>query len=714
MKLFISLSHLVDFHRIYVIIKLIINVGGKIMNLEQKELISGVVEEVKKAAEVYYQGDKTFMSDEDYDTKVELLESQLTEVEDDELIEAIKEVLNTVSAGSEPTGTVVIHDYPMLSLGKAKSYDELEKYHSKLVKAGAKGFILQMKLDGLALSAKYSGGKLIQLSTRGDGVKGESLSHLINHKEVDIVGLPLAVDSQENFEIRGELYITDNQFIKINKARYASVQEEFSNSRNAAVGITRRSMGKLGYKAQLSFTAYSAHKNGDLVEFSSVDTSKTSKVVDLTEGEVKRVSTDELKLKSCTINTKDYDSLKEAVEIFGKLRENFGIPTDGVVIKPINEIEMLNKMGYTSRFPIAYIAFKYPGAKAITEVLEIVVSVGKTGRLTPQAKVNPVEVDGVVISNITCHNYSWLNEMGIRPGAIVSVTRANDVIPAIDSVVNTGKQDPLKAPKNCPECNAKLQGDGSAYPKTLTCENLECPSRLLYYMKSIVGRNFLYIEGLGDVALKALVSQGVLKSVVDLFDLKEDVLAKTPTGETSTGNVRNLGEGNAKNIMESIKNAKENTDSNKLLAALNIPGMGPNTAKRLIAHFGGIKEVLEISPENLLEVPQSGDSLVNAFKIHQAGALEKFNELVKLGVKVNDPIKKGEVEFKGTFSVSGSVEGFDNRDTFVTHMESLGWEFHKSPKKDTNVLFADPSGTSSKIKKAKANGTRILDNLNDL
>ena len=690
------------------------------MEFTKDELMS-LIDEVKEAAEVYYQGNTTTMTDAEYDDKIEFLEQQLEmldqsiESADADLLEAFEEVLRTVSAGSEPEGTVVKHDYPMLSLGKASNYDELERYHERLVKGGAKGFTLQMKLDGLALSAKYESGKLTQLATRGDGVKGELLSHLISHEEVEIAGLPVNIAHKESFELRGELYISDSQFTKINKARLTAVGEEFSNSRNAAVGITRRSMSGLGYKAELSFTAYSAYKDGELIDIKTIEGNESVlKVVELTEDEVKRVSTEDLKLESCTIKSLEFDKLKDTVETFGRLRELFAIPTDGVVIKPTNEIEMLNKMGFTSRFPIAYVAFKYPGAKATTTVEEITVSVGKSGRLTPQARVVPVEVDGVVITNVTCHNYSWLNEMGIRPGATVAVTRANDVIPAIDTVINQGPNGAVKTPENCPECGEKLHGDGSAFPKTLTCENLSCSSRLLYYMKSIVGRGYLYIEGLGDVALEALVSQGKLKEVKDFFTITEEELAKVPTGKTSTGNVRLLGAGNAKNIMKSIERAKEETDSNKLLASLNIPRIGPSTAGRLIAHFGGIEEVLNVEPARLSEVSQVGNTLIESFKIHKDRALSEFEELVALGVKVNNPEEISDAEKKGTFSVSGSVEGFANRGEFVKHMESLGWEFHKAPKKTPDILFADPNGTSSKIKKARKDGVKIIDNLNDL
>lgn len=681
------------------------------MNEEMKSLI----EEVKKAAHAYYQGETPTMTDDEYDIKVEYIKEAIEQGKL-ELTEELQElVYDSVSAGSTPEGKVVLHDYPMLSLGKAKNSDELTTYHTRLVAAGAKGFRLEMKFDGLALSSKFSDGKLVQLATRGDGTRGELLNHLIDNKYVTIVGLPKEVDSEDDFELRGELYISSIQFIKINKAREKATGELFSNSRNAATGIVKRSEREMEYHAELTFTAYSAYQDGEQISFDSLnDVSGISIAKDVTEDEIKRLSNDTNSLKSSIVNSTDFDKLEKAVEIFGKLREDFGVPTDGVVIKPTNEIEMLNKMGFTSHHPVAYIAYKYPGEKAITEVLDIIVTVGKTGRLTPQARVTPVEVDGVIISNITCHNFNWINAMGIKIGSKVAVTRANDVIPAIDSVVVPGDGDPVTTPKNCPECGEKLEGDGSAFPKTLTCDNLECPSRLLFYIKSVVGRNYLYIEGLGDVALKALVEQGVIKSVIDFFSIDEDVLANVVTGETSTGGVRKIGAGNAKNVMKSVEDAKKDTDSNKLLASLNIQGMGPNTAKRLIAHFGGIEQVLKVDPERLREVSQVGDSLVQMFHKHQKQALEQFDKLVDLGVKVNDPIKKDNAEKKGTFSVSGSVEGFANRDDFVEHMEADGWEFHKSPKKTTDVLFADPNGTSSKIKKAKANGTRIIDSVDDL
>lgn len=677
--------------------------------------INEIINELTKAAQTYYQDEIELMTDEEYDAKIEYLEDLVNQGEL-ELTDELAELLHKVAAGSIPEGNTIEHNVPMLSLDKAKNYEELEKYHSRLVKNGATGFKLEVKLDGLALSTKYETEKLTQLATRGDGVKGELLNYLINHKEVTIVGLPKSGKFEDELELRGELYMTDEQFEIVSKARFEVTGEAFSNSRNASTGIVRRAERGMEYPAELTFSAYSAYLNGKQIPIEGIKgIENISTAAQVTENEIKRLSTEEFGLKSAEIKSIEFEDLKNAVEIFGKLREQFKIPTDGVVIKPINEIEMIDKLGFTSRHPVANIAFKYPGEKVLTVVEDIIVSVGKTGRLTPQAIVTPVEVDGVTINNITCHNFSWLNTMGIRIGSTVLIHRANDVIPAIHTVVAKGPNNAVEVPTHCPECGELLLGDGTSLPKTLICENETCPSRLLYYIKSIVGRNFLYIDGLGDVALEALVDQDIITGIIDLFNLDEDVLATVPTGITSTGNVRMLGAGNAKNIMKSIENAKINTDSNKLLAALNIKGVGPNTAKRLIAHFGGIKEVLTVEPVQLTQVNQVGESIVDAFTKQREVALKELNELIELGVIINDPVVSEETqEIKGSFSVSGSVEGFDSQSDLVKHMEGLGWEYHKSPKKNTDVLFADPEGTSNKIKKAIKDGVRIIDNIKDL
>lgn len=666
--------------------------------------VNKVIEELKEAARVYYQGDGEIMTDREYDLKCDYLR-ELVDKGELEMTKELSELLyESVSAGTVPDGEVIEHAYPMLSLDKANDTDGLEMYHKRLVNAGATGFKLEGKFDGLALSCDYPNGVLEVLATRGDGEKGESLSYLLKNDKIEIKGLPKKLSLE--CELRGELYMTDEQFERASKAREIATGKKFSNSRNAVVGIVKKAKKGIDYKAELTFTAYSAHVKGAQIAFDELgeEIENASRVTDLA---IERLVDKGHTKGDTVIESKEFSDLMEAVEAFGVLREGFDIPTDGVVIKPLNEIDMGKKLGYTSKHPVSNIAYKYAGEAGVTRVEEIIVSVGKSGKLTPQVKLQPVEVGGVVISRASCHNYSWLITKGIREGSLVSVTRANDVIPAVEAVIEVGDGEEIAVPSNCPKCGELLKGDGSELPKTLICENLACPSRFLYHLRSAVGRDYLYLEGLGNVALESLVENRVVSNIVDVFKLTEECLAGVPTGVTSKGNEKFLGKGNAKNIMKSIERAKKSTESHKLIASLNIDGMGPNTAKRLIKHFGGAREVLEVEPTRLLEVDQVGQSLVESFEAHQSRASREFEELIELGFVVNDIVEKT-VDTMGTFSVSGSVEGFSNRDEFVEHMQSLGWEYHKSPKKTTDILFADPESTSSKIIKARANGTRIL------
>ena len=668
-----------------------------------------LISELKKAAKAYYHGAAPVMSDEEYDLKLEALEELLTD--EDFKNDEIKSLFTSPSAGTTSNKNLVEHDVPMLSLAKAKNEEELLSYHKRLVANGAKGFKLQAKLDGIALSAMYNNGKLIRLTTRGDGVRGENISYLVESPELTIMYLPKVIDYKGKLELRGEIYASDKQFEEFSKNRFEALGGTFSNSRNAVSGILTKAKGGLGYRAELTFATYSTYKDAKPIEIEEVEKmglNGIKPVYQLTEEIVKEL--DSNALVEVDVN---FDKLNDAVLRFGELRESFAIPTDGVVIKPTNEVEMLNKMGYTSHHPIANIAYKYPGGKAITTVEEITVTVGKTGRLTPQARVKPVEVDGVVITNITCHNYNWLYDMGIREGSTVAVTRANDVIPAISVVIDEGDHSMPKIPNVCPECGGALKGDGLSIPKTLVCASDLCPSKTLYYMKSVVSRQYLHIDGMGDVLMEALSNANMLNNLYDLFTLTSDDLANVTIGETSIGNERKLGKVRADKIIASIQNAKNNTSSNKLLASLNIPGVGPNTAQKLIEHFGGLESLINTDYARLYEVDGIGETIVSSFVNHGIRIKEELNELLSLGVRINDVLPDNK-EVVGTFSVSGSVEGFANRGEFVKHMENLGWKFHRTPKKDTDVLFADPNGTSSKIKKAKSNGTRIIKSLSDL
>lgn len=671
-------------------------------------MIDKLKQELTEAAQAYYHDGTILMTDEEYDSKLEYLESIMTEEDYDE----IKELFESPSAGTINKGKGLLeHDHPMLSLAKAKNEDELKKYYDRMVEAGAKGFTLQEKLDGLAMSATYQNGKIDKMVTRGDGVHGESMLYLSTQSELTIKHFPLNINDNRKVEVRGEVFASNSQFNVFNKARLIAQGEEFSNSRNAVAGMVKKAEGGLGYNAEISFIAYSGYIDNKSASQDELKALGFMTAEELTKSEVQANYEHYDKVLSVG---NDFADLMFAVNEFGKLRDKIDSPTDGVVIKPTNEIEMLDKMGLTSHHPIAFIAYKYPGVKAITKVVEITVTVGKTGALTPQARVEPVEVDGSILTNFTCHNYNWLYDMGIREGATVYVTKANDVIPAIHSVVDSGPNSLPAVPTACPSCGTTLlNGDSLTPSKTIYCPNETCASRMKYYIKSILGRTYLHIDGIGDVLLESIVDTGKLNSIVDLFKLDVDDMKDLVIGYSDNGNPRKLGEGRAKNIRTSIESAKENTPDYRLLASLGIEGVSANSSKQLIEHFGSIENVLTATYSDLQTVPNFGEVRIANIVSKQEETLSTLRELISMGVKVNAQ-KPKQVATKGSFSVSGSVEGFSNRASFIEHMENEGWEYHKSPKKDTDILFADPQGTSSKIKKAIANGTKIMDSIENL
>lgn len=665
-----------------------------------------LIEELKAAAQAYYHDGEALMSDELYDSKLELLEKSL--VEEDYNNKEIMALIESPSAGTLPARNLVRHKHPMLSLAKARNEDELMTYFKRASEAGAEGYSIQAKLDGIAASVLYKDGVLTQIVTRGDGKQGEDMTYIVNCKDLCVLGLPMNINVMGEIELRGEVFARHSQFDIFNKNRLEALGESFSNSRNAVSGILTRAERGLGYEAEITFATYSVWSGAEPLYGDVVRNENVILVDDLTTHEIESIGE-----AFPTHNIKCEDNLMRSIVKFGEARDTLDIPTDGAVIKPMNEVEMFKSMGLTSHHPIAFIAYKYPGVRELTTVEEITVTVGKTGRLTPNARVTPVEVDGVIITNLTCHNFSWLHEMGIRVGSHVEVTRANDVIPAIAKVVYEGPNEVMPVPTHCPSCGETLVGDGTELPKTLNCVNNNCPSRTLFFLKSVVGRQYLHIDGMGDVFLNALVEEHPVEDIIDIFSLTSEDLQHLKIGVTSTGNDKLLGKLTADKIIASIAYAKENTPSNRLLASMNIAGVGPNTSQRIIEHFSGLHNFLNADMDELQGVDGVGETVINTFHNNIDRIREMMYTLSKMGVHINDELKSHEVAV-GTFSVSGSVEGFANRDEFVKHMQTLGWEFHRSPKVDTDILFADPNGTSSKIKKARDNGTRIIDKLSDL
>lgn len=684
-----------------------------------------LIDELFKAADVYYQkSGESHLTDDEFDAKLEYLNVVMESGLHSDLFD-LGTRGSLILEGDPSLGTkvdsdeVVTHEVPMLSLGKAKKEPELIAYLNKARAAGAKDFRLQAKLDGLAISVRYVDGKISQIATRGDGVHGEDTTYVLNDPKVTIKGLPRTISITEPTEVRGELFFTTAQFKAADDARLAETGERFKNSRNSASGLLKKAKGGVSYPVEFTYAAYSVLTNRMPADLKTLaDESGFVTVDSLTETAAPDVT---------ITGFANNEEVLEAVHAFGKVRPNFEIPTDGVVIKPTNEARMLATMGFTSHHPVSQIAWKYPAENATTVILGIDMTVGKTGRVTPIARIQPAELDGSTISNASLHNFNLIAVKDVRIGSVVLIEKANDIIPQVKIVLNNPAESVrITAPTNCPVCETVLTGkkDGDLPPKTLTCPNEVCPSRDFFALKTAVGKNYFDIDGLSEVSLTHLNEIGRIKNVADLFTLGFQELADSTLGVTTKGTARRMGEKRAAHILEQIEKSKTKPLP-KILAALNIDLLGRTASKNLEAAFGDIDGILAATEEEIAALDGFGP--IRAAKIYRglklrAGLIAELREHgVTFGkvdeASVSDSENAGVADSDGSkvdlsglsFAISGAVpEPFANRGAWVDFVEANGGTFHSGPKATTSFMVGDPLDTSSKIKKAVSLGTPFL------
>ena len=627
-----------------------------------------LLELLKNASEAYYNNKELILSDEEYDSLMQLAEEKGWLVQDDKINDGAK-----LNFSKE-----VIHTKPMKSLKKANSEKELEAYYKETKNHGAESYVIEPKLDGLALSIYYDENNEIILSTRGNGNVGENVTYLLKDKNLNIKNIPLEKPNEKIKELRGELFSSKKDLIINNKNK---PKDKFSNERSAVAGIVSKSKLGLDYKGQLTFVTYFA-----------IDTEDNF-----------------VKIPKTIFNARDlfpsnraysFEELLDNVNKAKLWREECMAPTDGIVIKPLENITI----GETNHHPKEYIAFKYPGEQKVTTVEDISFTIGNTGKITPRIKISPITIDGVTITNITGNNFKWLQEKKVSKGAEVLVKRANDVIPAIVMTIKESDKE-LKIPKVCPYCNNALdykyneQGQES---KDLFCLNPNCESRKSYMMTNIVGKQCLDIDGLSGEVLKTLK----LESVVDLMnlDLKELEEVKFDSSGVSLGKIR------AKLIYDNIQKAKNDTQPYRWLLSFGIPTLGSVTAKKILKEFESLEELFSDKNKSIKKIKSInglGNAFIKSFEEYFEIAKTTFNELNSIDCVMD---KIDNITVKGYYCHTGKVpQNFKNRDELISELEKQGWIFTKSINKDTNILLTeDKTKMSSKMKKAASLNIPIM------
>ena len=654
-----------------------------------QQRIDALREEINAHNYSYYVLDNPEIPDSEYDR----LLRKLSEIEN-QYPELITPDSPTQRVGATPLDSFseVQHEVPMLSLGNAFSDQDMSDFDKRIREAVEKDnieYAAEPKLDGLAISLLYKEGLLTRAATRGDGRTGEDVT--LNIRTIDAIPLKLrGKDYPELLEVRGEVVMPKAGFEKLNQQQIEKGEKPFVNPRNAAAGSLRQLDPKITATRPLSFYSYGV----GLVD-GMVLPKKHSTVMSMLQSWGLRINPASKVVKGATGCLEYYEALS-------KIRNDLPDEIDGIVYK-VDNIEFQDIMGFVARAPRWAIARKFPAQEEMTTLLGIDIQVGRTGALTPVARLEPVFVGGVTVSNATLHNQDEIDRLDVRVGDRVIVRRAGDVIPQIVSVVKSkreGKPRRFQLPKTCPVCNSEtVRFDYEAV--TYCTGGLFCEAQRKEAIKHFASRRAMNIDGLGDKLVEQLVDEGLIHTIADLYHLDVKNLIK----------LERMAEKSATNLVESLEKSKTTTLA-RFVFALGIHSIGETTAQTLANHFCSLESIMHATEVQLLEVPDIGPivakNLMTFFK--QEHNIEVVNQLLKAGIHWPKIEQKadGEQPLLGqTFVITGTLETMGRNDA-KTALQNLGAKVAGSvSKKTSHVVIGENAG--SKAQKAAELGINLLD-----
>lgn len=635
------------------------------MNYGNKEEIKKRVDELtqilNEANYNYYVLDNPTITDQEYDKYYrELLD--------------IEKLYPEFSYDDSPTKRVggevvdkfnkVVHDKPMLSLANVFNEDEIRDFDAKIKKEGFNPeYVCEYKIDGLSVSLLYKEGKLVKGVTRGDGITGEDITH--NVKTIKVI--PLKLKKPIDIEVRGEIFMNKKTLEKINIEREKEGLPLLQNVRNAAAGSIRQLDSKVTAKRELDNFIYYLPEPEKYNIKTHMDALNFMESLGFKVNPANKI-------------VKDIDGIIKFIEGITEKRDKLPYEIDGVVIK-VNDIFMQEELGYTAKYPKWATAYKFPALEVLTKLKDIIFTVGRTGRITPNAVLEPVIVMGSTIRRATLHNEDYVISKNLMIGDIVSIRKAGDVIPeVVEAKVmrRTGKEVPFKMINECPMCHEpikKIEGQVDYY-----CVNPNCPKRNIESIIHFVSRDALNIEGLGDEIVEELYNLGFIKNIIDLFNLedkKEQIMQFDGYGEKSLNK-----------IIENIKKAK-NISLERLLYGLGIKEIGTKTAKLLASTYKNMDALMNATIEDLESIKDIGsitaDSIVKYFKVNK----KLIEDLKNIGMNMdylgkvkgtNENITNKRFVITGTISDMGRKEIKDI-------LESFGGKVSETVSKNTDIVI---------------------------
>ena len=588
--------------------------------------------------------------------------------------------------------TEVRHLEPLLSLGNVFSAEELRAFDERVrsgLPAGSKvEYVMEPKIDGLACSLIYENGKLVRAATRGDGVVGENVT--ANVRTIRSIPLTLKVPEGEAvpelLDVRGEVYMPRQAFMRLNEQRAERGESEFANPRNAAAGSLRQLDPQVTASRSLSFFAYYLVGEGTQP--------KHSESLALLARYGFKVSE----------NYKVVENIDEAIKYIGdfnELRQGLSYDTDGAVIK-VNDVYQQRILGATGKDPRWATAYKYPPEQAETTLEDIDWRVGRTGVLTPTAVLTPVKLSGSVISRATLHNEDFIRAKDIRIGDRVIINKAGEIIPEVLRVVaekRTGDEKEVEIPSVCPECGWRVERQGEE--AAIRCTNPHCPALGREGLIHFVSRDAMNIDGCGPSVINALLDAGLVRDAADLYSLRKEDLLK----------LERMGEKSADNLLAALAESKKN-ELDKLLFALGIRHVGAKVARILATEFGSMEKLQQAQPEELAQIRDIGDKIAESAVtwLNVPANIDLVERLAAAGLTMtftppasqeDNPFFGKTLVFTGTMPTLGRAEA-------KTMAQDVGAKVSGSVSKKTDYVIAGAEA-GSKLEKAQQLGVTVID-----
>ncbi|HBH98637.1 MAG TPA: DNA ligase (NAD(+)) LigA [Lachnospiraceae bacterium] len=654
--------------------------------MEIQEKIEALRKEIEYHIERYYNQDDPEITDYEYDQKMN--ELKRLEKEHPEYVTPDSPTQKVGGSAKREAGVLVEHNVPMLSLQDVFDRGEVENFVAEMKKQlDDPEFVVEYKIDGLSLSLRYEYGELKLAETRGDGIQyGEDVT--ANAKVIRDVKKKLK-DKPEYLEIRGEVYMTEADFEKVNEKQELLGKKLFANPRNCAAGTLR----------QLD-TAVTKERGLSMFIFNIQDARGISFETH-TEGYEYLKKQGIRVIEEYTV-CKTADEVWAAIEKIGENRGKLPYDIDGAVVK-INRFSDREKLGATSKVPRWAVAYKYPPEEKETKLLDIELSVGRTGRITPTAVFEPVRLCGTSVSRATLHNQDFIDELDIGIGDTIVVYKSGEIIPKVRRVIHEKRPAGVKKfviPNVCPVCGAKTEREKDT--ADIKCTSPNCPAQLERHMINFVGRDAMDIKGFGATYIMELVHLGYLKDIADIYDLKqhrEELIEQGIIGK----------EKNTDKLLDAIEKSKQN-EAFQLLTGFGIPNVGKAAAKTILKHFGSIEALMQADMESLQQVADVGEVTALCIRnyFQDENNCKIIERLKEAGVNM-EMAESGSEDgrFDGlTFVITGTLPTMD-RKAAAALIEAHGGKVSGSVSKKTNYLLAGENA-GSKLTKANDLGVSVI------